>query len=140
MSRIAVLTAAIVALTGAAHSQTPTRFDVICTGTVTNALGDKSTDKRAEPVRYTVDLDRNLWCGAGCQTVTAIAKVTDDTITLEDWKTASMIASIEMNRFTGSFHVLISHVARPPRVPQTAIIEEGQCVRAPFSRIPDKRF
>ena len=139
MKKIIALPLVALLVPAAALAQTSTRFDMICMGRSVTVTDKKSSPETREAYHYIVDLDRNLWCGLGCNEPSVIDKVSDDTITLEDGKGKMLDSSISVNRMSGTFHVLIT-THDVPRHPDSSFIVEGECVKAAFSGIPEKRF
>lgn len=77
-------------LTGAAApAESPRQFDYVCDATLTitaQVIGTRPPPRKVTR-RYSVDLDRNLWCwndNACKETVGPIARVTDDEIVFVD--------------------------------------------------------
>ncbi len=114
---------------------TAAAFTLVCSGTQTNVISDLSDSYE---VRYSIDLDRGIWCEGECKIMANVVSVTDDTITLRDgpiprYRLATIWRST-IDRRSGE------HVERrltTATVVMTGTVRRGQCREQPFAGFPD---
>lgn len=115
-------------------SGTAAAFALVCSGTQTNV-----NTRLSEPyeARYSIDLDRGIWCEGQCSVMNEIVGVTGDTITLREgpiprYRIASIWRST-VDRRTGAH---LEERLTTATVVITGTERRGQCREEPFAGFP----
>lgn len=116
--------------------QSPSQFDLVCTGHTTRG----AERGKAFSERIRVDLEAERWCKDDCDRPVDFFEVTPSVLTLERTEPAPRGLRITswttIDRTTGAYQQFTSIIGAAAQVSQV----EGQCVREAFSGMPAPRF
>jgi hypothetical protein len=125
-----ILTVLLTSVAAPALAQTPSQFDLICTGKTEGRRENGEVFRTLDiNTRYRIDLDRRVWCGTECDNVLEIVAVTPTRIQLLNQSPVGL----QVDRTSGKLESL--SIIGP-----VTVMTEGQCTRAHFSGIPGQAF
>lgn len=123
-------------LTGSiAHAQSTDKFDLECTGTITQSIGEnESSGPWTE--KMTVDLSAGKWCKGTCYYVNPIVSADHDEIVLDDSSSSANSNEEVLDRRTGTYRQEMLSTLGGGIVRRAG----GSCKVKPFSGFPARKF
>lgn len=139
MARFLPLLTLAAALSSPAQAETPTQFNLDCTGVLSKKLNGQEFPATPFSNTYRVDLQSNTWCAGDCDSPQEIFKVTETEIILSNSKDAEKAAYTTVNRRTGEFMQGVSlHPAGGSGSLDVVVL--ANCKPATFVPIPKRMF